>query len=78
MVRSDLKSFISSNNIFLQTLDEDAFVMIYEWSIVRQDGNDVAHGAEQRLVRDAVVHGDPANLQVLKNIFACVYGEDLP
>jgi hypothetical protein len=44
---------------------------------VRQDGNDVAHEADMALVRDAVVHADPGDLKALKNIYGCVFDEDL-
>jgi hypothetical protein len=29
------------------------------------------------LVRDAVVHADPGDLKALKNIYGCVFDEDL-
>lgn len=78
MVESELKSFISLNGIFARPLHDDAFTMIYDGrSAVREDGNEVAHEANKELVRDAIVYGDPENLNVLKNIFGCVYGEDL-
>jgi hypothetical protein len=78
MGRFDLRSFISSNNIFPRPLDEDSFNLIYEGrSAVRLDGNEVAHQADKDLVRAAIVYGDPRDLKVLKNVFGCVYNEDI-
>jgi hypothetical protein len=53
--------------------------MIYEvQTTVRLDGNDVAHEAEESLVRDAVIHGEPGpDVEVLENIFQCVFDKDL-
>jgi hypothetical protein len=36
-----------------------------------------AHEADVDLVRDAVVHADPGDLKALKNIYGCVFDEDL-
>jgi hypothetical protein len=77
MMESDLSSFISSNNIFERTLKKEAVSMIYKWSVVREDGNDVAHEANKELVWDAIVHGDLEGLEILKNIYGGVYGEDI-
>jgi len=41
------------------------------------DGNDVAHEADMVLVRDAVVHANPGDLKVLKNIYGCIFDEYL-
>ena len=53
--------------------------MIYEvQSAVRLDGNDVAHEAGKDLVRDVIVHGDKgSDVEILENIFGCVYDEDM-
>jgi hypothetical protein len=52
--------------------------MVYdERGTVRQDGNEVAHEADKDLVRDAVIHADPGDLRALKNIYGCVFNEDL-
>ena len=78
MSESDLRHFISSRTVFARALLDDAFAMVYDGrGTVRQDGNDVAHEADMDLVRDAVVHADPGDLKVLKNIYGCVFGEDL-
>ena len=78
MSESDLRHFISSRTLFAQALLDDAFAMVYDGrGTVRQDGNDVAHKADMDLVRDAVVHANPGDLKVLKNIYGCVFGEDL-
>jgi hypothetical protein len=75
---SDLRSFISLNKVFPRPLDEDSFNMIYDArSAVRDDRNDVAHEANKDLVRAAVVYGDPGDHKVLKNVFGCVYNEDI-
>jgi len=79
MTKSEVQDFIISNHIFQRPLLDDAFHMIYEvQSAVRLDGNDVAHGADKDLVWDAIVHGDAgSDVSILKNIFGCVYNEDL-
>ena len=78
MSKSDLQHFISSRTVFARALLDDAFIMVYDGrGSVRQDGNDVAHEANMDLVRDAVVHADPGDLKALKNIYGCVFGEDL-
>jgi hypothetical protein len=78
MSKSDLQHFILSRTVFAQALLDDAFIMVYDGrGSVRQDGNNVAHEADMDLVRDAVVHADPGDLKALKNIYGCVFGEDL-
>jgi hypothetical protein len=52
--------------------------MVYDgWSAVRRHGNEVAHNANKDLVKDAVMHADPRDVLALKNIYSCVFGEDL-
>ncbi len=78
MSESDLRHFIPSRAVFPRALSDDAFTMVYNGrGSVRQDGNDIAHEADMDLVRDAVVHADPGDLKVLKNIYGCVFDEDL-
>ena len=78
MSESDLRHFISSRAVFTRALSDDAFTMVYDGrGSVRQDGNDIAHKADMDLVRDAVVHADPGDLKALKNIYGCVFDEDL-
>jgi len=79
MKLADVKNFIASNNIFPRPLVDQAVTMIYEvQTAVRLDGNHVAHSAEEDLVRDAVVHGEPGpDVVVLTNIFECVFDKDL-
>jgi hypothetical protein len=78
MSQSDLRRFISSRNVFARALLDDAFAMVYDGrGAVRQDGNEVAHEADKDLVRDAVEHADPGDLRALKNIYGCVFNEDL-
>jgi hypothetical protein len=78
MSESELRHFISSRNVFARTLVDDTFTMVYdERGTVRQDGNEVAHEADKDLVRDAVIHADPGDLRALKNIYGCVFNEDL-
>ena len=78
MSESDLRHFISSRNVFARALMDDAFTMVYDGrGTVRQDGNEVAHEADKGLVRDAVMHADPGDLRALKNIYGCVFDEDL-
>ena len=78
MSQSDLRHFISSRNVFARALLDDAFAMVYDSrGAVRQDGNEVAHEADKDLVRDAVEHADPGDLKALKNIYGCVFNEDL-
>ena len=75
----ELRNFISGTNVFARLLLDDALDMIYDGrSNVRRDGNEVAHEADKGLVRDAVVHADPEDLEALKNIYGCVFNEDLP
>jgi hypothetical protein len=78
MNESDLRHFTSSRSVFARALLDDAFSIVYNGrGTVRQDGNEVAHEADKDLVRDAVVHADPGDLQALKNIYGCVFDEDL-
>ena len=78
MSESNLRHFISSRAVFTRALSDDAFIMVYDGrGSVRQDGNDVAHEADMDLVRDAVVNADPRDLKALKNIYGCVFNEDL-
>ena len=78
MSESNLRHFISFRTVFARALLDDTFAMVYDGrGTVRQDGNDVAHKADMDLVRDAVVHANPGDLKVLKNIYGCVFGEDL-
>jgi hypothetical protein len=78
MSQSDLRRFISLRNVFARALLDDAFAMVYDGrGAVRQDGNEVAHEADKDLVRDAVEHADPGDLKALKNIYGCVFNEDL-
>ena len=44
---------------------------------MRQDGNEVAHEADKDLVRGAVVHARPGDLKAFKNVYGCVFDEDL-
>jgi hypothetical protein len=56
-----IRHFISSRNVARALLD-DTFTMVYDGrGTVRQDGNEVAHGADKYLVRDAVVHANPGS-----------------
>jgi hypothetical protein len=52
--------------------------MVYDGrGTVRQDGNEVAHEADKDLVKDEVVHAGPGDLKALKNVYGCVFDEDL-
>jgi hypothetical protein len=78
MSQSDLRHFISSRNVFSRALLDDTFTMVYDGrGTVRQDGNEVAHEADKDLVKDEVVHADPGDLKALKNVYGCVFDEDL-
>jgi hypothetical protein len=52
-------------------------MVCYGRGSVQQDVNNVAHEADMDLVRDAVVHANPGHLKALKNIYGCVFDEDL-
>ena len=78
MGESDLWHFILSSNVFAQALLDDTFTMVYNGrGTLWQDGNEVAHEADKEMIRDAVVHADLRDLKALKNIYGCVFGEDL-
>lgn len=74
----DLIKYISLKNIFPHKLTDNAIVLIYVPNVaVREDGNKAAHEADDNLIEEAVLKGDPADVEVLKNIFRCVYNKDL-
>jgi len=79
MKSDDIKDLIAEKRVFRRRLDDQAITMICEvHTPVRLEGNKVAHEAEQNLLRDAVVFGEPGpDVQVLKNIFQCVFDCDL-
>jgi hypothetical protein len=79
MDRSAVQQLTLLRGVFQWRLSEAGFNMIYDGqSAMRLDGNEVAHEADQVLVRDAVIHAKPGESEALmRNIYGCIFGEDL-
>ena len=76
--RAQVQTFIQSKQVFLRPLTTKALDQVLDtYADMRMDGNNVAHKADENLIRDAVEHAtSPDNVQVLTVIWESVYNKN--